>query len=64
MNEKEREIIEGYRKSLTALHELKRRKERERAPDRQMRVIYAEIEEVEENLRHLLKGASRFKWQW
>ena len=62
MTEQERAEIEEYRRTLTALQALKQRKVREGASFREMRLIYAEIEEVLEVLRHLLKGESRYKW--
>lgn len=64
MNAKDQAEIEGYRNTLDALEKLKRRKKREGATDREMRLIDTEIEEVTDVLRHLLKGRSRYKWNW
>lgn len=64
MNAKDQAVIEGYRNTLDALEKLKRRKKREGATDREMRLIDTEIEEVTDVLRHLLKGRSRYKWNW
>ncbi len=55
-------MIEEYRKTLEALHELKRRGVEKGGSLRRLRVIDEEIEEVTEVLRHLTKGESRYKW--
>lgn len=64
MNAKDQAEIEGYRNTLAALEKLKLRKKREGATDCEMRLIDTEIEEVTDVLRHLLKGWSRYKWNW
>ena len=64
MNAKDQAVIEGYRNTLDALEKLKHRKKREGATDCEMRLIDTEIEEVTDVLRHLLKGWSRYKWNW
>ena len=64
MNAKDQAEIEGYRNTLDALEKLKRRKKWEGATDCEMRLIDTEIEEVTDVLRHLLKGWSRYKWNW
>lgn len=55
-------MIEDYRKTLVALDALLKRKHLQRAPDKEIDEIRAEIEEVTEVLRHLQKGVSRYKW--
>ena len=64
MNEKDRAQIEEYRRTLENLHQLYRRLQMRGAPNRQLRLVYSEIEEVTETLCHLLKGESRYKWHW
>lgn len=55
-------VLEEYKKTLAALHQLLKRKREQGADDRQLSIIYEEIDEVAQIVTHLEKGEARYKW--
>lgn len=55
-------VLEEYRKTLAALNELLKKKKQEGAPDKYLGLLYTEMDEVAEVIRHLEKGESRYRW--
>ena len=56
------QIIEDYRRTLDALNGLKKKKEQERANQKEIDLLREEIHEVSMTLSHLTKGVSRYRW--
>ena len=55
-------VIEEYRKTLAALHKLRRKYERPR-DQKMLQLLDEEIDEVSRTLAHLTKGEKRWKWE-
>ena len=56
------QIIEDYRRTLDALKGLLKKKEKERANQKEIDVIREEIREVTDVITHLTKGVNRYRW--
>ena len=56
-------MVEEYRRTLEALNKLLKRKQRQRASQKEIDVLCEEIAEVSETLTHLTKGANRYRWK-
>lgn len=55
-------IIEDYRRTLDALNGLLKKKEKERANQKEIDLLREEIREVSMTLSHLTKGVNRCRW--
>lgn len=56
------QMIEDYRRTLDALNGLLKKKEQERANQKEIDLLREEIHEVSMTLSHLTKGVNRYRW--
>ena len=56
-------VLDDYRRTLKLLLRLRKRKIRERAPDKLIRLLSQEIDEVSDVIVHLEKESDS-RWRW